>query len=170
MTDPRPLHDRMVGALAHQDLSCERCGFSLRGLPEPTCPECGAPVRAGYALSGPHAADHRALRPRAERQFVFALAVLFGRLIACGAVTAVGARAPGAGAVLARLACPGLLLFDLVAVAVAAAAVNAVGGSAPRDAAHLTRHRARVDNARAVLIAVWVLHGVLLGVERLLWP
>ena len=29
--------------LLHESGTCRKCGYDLRGLPEPRCPECGAP-------------------------------------------------------------------------------------------------------------------------------
>lgn len=42
-TSARVNTEQVVAILAHVDLGCVRCGYSLRGSPVPRCPECGSP-------------------------------------------------------------------------------------------------------------------------------
>ncbi len=37
--------------LADRDVSCPGCGYNLRGLPEPVCPECRQELRINVGLS-----------------------------------------------------------------------------------------------------------------------
>ncbi len=39
--------------LAHRDAPCPGCGYNLRGLREPRCPECNQPLRMSVALVEP---------------------------------------------------------------------------------------------------------------------
>lgn len=34
----------LVGYLQHRDVLCPRCGYNLRNLTQPTCPECREPL------------------------------------------------------------------------------------------------------------------------------
>ena len=50
-TLPRHDADFLVDWLAHRDTPCPACGYNLRGLVGPTCPECGRGLRLGVSLS-----------------------------------------------------------------------------------------------------------------------
>lgn len=47
MADDKPLFDEeasLLAFLAERDHPCPACGYNLRGLQNPTCPECGSPL------------------------------------------------------------------------------------------------------------------------------
>jgi hypothetical protein len=145
---------RIVRALADRDLPCERCGFNLRGLPSPICPECGAEVRTEYVLDGRFADELAALRRRAEWQVRIAFALPTVRLLATLVVfTAWKDSEVGPLAV-----CPGLLLLDLVALAMCSRSVVAAANATPRTREELLNVDASVANGRAALLFVWVAH------------
>jgi len=39
--------------VAHRDVQCPRCDYSLRNALHPRCPECGEPLRLAIATEGP---------------------------------------------------------------------------------------------------------------------
>lgn len=41
---PLTMKDVVVGYLRHHDVTCARCGYSLRGMTTDRCPECGQQV------------------------------------------------------------------------------------------------------------------------------
>ena len=57
-----PLQERLLcELLAHTDQACPRCGYLLRGLRRPYCPECGDELRLTIALAEPRLAGYIAL-------------------------------------------------------------------------------------------------------------
>ncbi len=47
-----PVSDQLLrDFLAATDTACPVCGHGLRGVPEPRCPECGAPLRLGVVTT-----------------------------------------------------------------------------------------------------------------------
>ncbi|MEX0654061.1 MAG: hypothetical protein WD534_16235 [Phycisphaeraceae bacterium] len=50
--------DSLIALLRHHDGPCPNCGYNLRGIARPVCPECGKPVRFDELVQ-PHAARVR---------------------------------------------------------------------------------------------------------------
>src|SRR5436305_13805040 len=54
-TDPATAEQQMLLAfLAGQDVACPLCGYNLRGLTTPRCPECGRELRLSIGLTEPY--------------------------------------------------------------------------------------------------------------------
>ncbi len=97
MTDHRELSPPdalLVREIAERNIPCPGCGYNLRGLPSPVCPECGRRLRP---------ADLRA-RPRQDTLFVLGtlglvlalvLASLVGLVVLVMGVAMGPARVPG---------------------------------------------------------------------------
>ncbi|MEL6396363.1 MAG: hypothetical protein AAFQ71_10230 [Planctomycetota bacterium] len=66
---------RLAGWLADHDEPCPNCGYGLRGVPEPVCPECSAPIRLGVV------APHMRFGPWAVAMLGPALALGFDGVI-----------------------------------------------------------------------------------------
>ncbi len=49
----RPEHDLLREFLSQRDAPCPGCGYNLRGLREPRCPECNQHLRVSVALVEP---------------------------------------------------------------------------------------------------------------------
>jgi hypothetical protein len=49
---PRPGTELVCAFLADQDVACPKCGYNLRGVGEPTCPECGREIELALASPG----------------------------------------------------------------------------------------------------------------------
>jgi len=43
----------LIEYLADRDMACPGCGYNLRGLKEPRCPECGADLQLRVSLAEP---------------------------------------------------------------------------------------------------------------------
>jgi hypothetical protein len=41
--------ERIMRLFAHNDILCHKCSYNLRGIREPTCPECGSSVEITLA-------------------------------------------------------------------------------------------------------------------------
>ncbi len=48
-----PDESGLIGWLAEHEAPCPSCGYSLRGLTTPACPECAAPLRLGVSVHDP---------------------------------------------------------------------------------------------------------------------
>ncbi len=60
MENPEPTLDQpadgdalFVNFVAHRDVNCPRCEYSLRNARTPVCPECGEPLRLSVGLERP---------------------------------------------------------------------------------------------------------------------
>ncbi len=75
--------------LAERDVRCRRCDYSLRGLPSPRCPECGAEHELGLIHHGLPPAP----KPWSVRKTIHVAGLAYSTAAACWASVAVVAAA-----------------------------------------------------------------------------
>lgn len=68
----------VISWLAGRDVPCPLCGYNLRGLASPRCPECGQPLRLGVSLAEPFLKAWVALLIALLLPAGFGLLMLFG--------------------------------------------------------------------------------------------
>lgn len=160
MDEPAPDDQRakVAQALATRDFACERCGFNLRGLREPVCPECGQKADARRVIRG-FAPWQAALDRRSQRLTLLAVLMPLFRVGGIFIVAALLER-PGAGQDTAMaVVCPPLLLLDVV-VAVVAVRSRSTVARAIDDPRKRVAIEESLWNLLAAMLGVWLLHGV----------
>ncbi len=147
--------DRLLAFLATRDLACPGCGYNLRGLATPRCPECGRAISpADLVPLGFHAARDRSL-------FGTASLIGFAGVATQAAGIIAGVSIGRAPELVTGLVCPattGLLLALVALGGIGPAARPTLGRERPlAGAGVLQALLAALSWALAILILVLVL-------------
>jgi hypothetical protein len=136
--------------LAQQDVPCPACGYNLRGLLRPRCPECGAEIN-------PRLLTRSRREPSARLYRVLEAVVLIGAILSIFLLSFRAARAIGAHDPLKIVAAIALPLIWL-------AVVVFWTRSRPRLARTPAHQQARIASAAAAALLVFCLVAMAAGV------